>query len=124
MINQGQRGKQEPGKGFNLTETDLRLSSTRRYKLKDKGLGLRSKGEVFPEVECSSYRLHGRRKHSETGGCCDYFSGRKALRALEMLSKYLKFTVLPVLAEDLSLGLSICTGQLAHSHPERQLQGI
>lgn len=91
MINQGQRGKQEPGKGFNLTETDLRLSSTRRYKLKDKGLGLRSKGEVFPEVERSSYRLHGRRKHSETGGCCDYFSGRKALRALEMLSKHLTF---------------------------------
>lgn len=41
----------------NLTETDLRLSSTRRYKLKDKGLGLRSKREVFPEVESSLYRL-------------------------------------------------------------------
>lgn len=41
----------------NLTETDLRLSSTRRYKLKDKRLRLRSKGEVFPEVESSLYRL-------------------------------------------------------------------
>lgn len=57
---QGQRGKQEPGKGFNLTEIDLRLSSTRRYKLKGKGLGLRSKREMFPEVESSLYRLHGR----------------------------------------------------------------
>lgn len=53
----GQRGKQEPEKGFNLTETDLRLIFHKEYKLKGKGLGLRSKREMIPEVESSLYRL-------------------------------------------------------------------